>query len=815
MPIVNPNQFIDRVEKPYLSPIPQENITIASAADTIIPYADATPAFVRYTLNPSGYDGEKSITVTAPNGTVTSIPLSGGNYTPVGSGLHVIRYKGAVRRITQGTGGGVDDSPFSISFTINVLPNYAPKPLWNIRTVLERLLRVYELRTLKDTQGPRYYLNAEQAEAFEKIPAPEFAITNKTLKEALDIIGSYIHGVPKIRDDQPELNEIYVDMLGGTEQAILADPKYPYITRLFGQGVESYATELDSTVDNLVNSIDSNEGSVTEPFAGGGRSTRSEEAYARITDGNMIISTDKPIQSIQAVTCIVNGVGRDITPYVFESAEYGRLSSFDGVYPTSKAFAIYYTKGERNIKGLSFKSPNVIDGSLSNYAITNIIKAKFGLDISADAWNAGAYAQLAFIVTYTPIFSARVKVHKSLIEPNAPKSTLFFNQSDNVVETRFYGEDMKGAIARIGNVEEVRTYLLASLDYIPKAGQLWGDDYYVSGVANALYGTYCECTVALTKNYNRKSQYIGINSEWRAYEVSEKTAYRRNLVYPVYAVIGSTESGDYTLATARTAQEIRQCFQKTTSRQAITAAVVYSKDENGNTFATNTLPVISTAFGDVLSFQFGMADNYSAGAKSVRGESTTVSGWWQTDSPYTDYYGEMYAMGVKFCLTGSSGQSEPFNVPQGDYGVESIFQTDEDNPFVVEKNGGEIISLNYELQFVTTIPELIIGSALARRCPLIGAVNANDAALYVMPNRVGKFDGTIDLTQATRLSWSPSGTGNGQGDISFDSATATVSGAAWVIADEQTGDILLAANTPITAGQTINVPPISFVHNLP
>lgn len=823
MPI---NRYVKEVKKNFVSPVNFGAINIPSIRDTVI-MKDSTLNNQYYLYEKSSTDSpslqNNEITITKPTGenTVVATGLDQSATVSLDNvGIYTIRYRCVVALYSSVTIQSYPEN-FTFSFPIAVVSNVDPKPLWNIKTVVERLLRVNELRTLNDTKG-MYHLNAEQAEEFAKIPAPEFAITNKTLKEALDIVGSYIHGVPRIRDDRPELNEFVFDMLGGTEQAKLSDPQYPYITRLFGQDVESYATELNSTVDNLVNSIDPNEGSVSEPYRGGGRSTRSEEAYARITDENMIIATDKPIQSVQRLTCTVTGREIDITPYVFEAAEYGRLSSFDGVYPTSKAFAIYYSKGENNIKGLNFKSPSVFGGATSNYAITNIIKETSGVDISASAWNAGLYAQLSFNITYTPIFSSRIKVHKSLVDPNAPKSTLFFNQSDNVVETRFYGEDMKGAIARMGNVEEVRTYLLASLDYIPKAGQLWGNDYYVSGVANALYGTYCECTVALTKNYNRKSQYIGINSEWRAYEVSENTAYRRNMIYTVYAVIGSTASGDFTLITPQTAQYIKQCFQKTNGTNSITAAVVYSKDENENTFATNTLPVISTAFGDVLSFQFGMADNYSAGAKSVREQGATVSGWWQTDSPYVDYYGEMFAMGIKLCLTGVStvtggGGFDPqaiYNLPQGDYGVTPIFQTDEDNPFRVEKNGGEILSLNYELQFVTTIPELIIGSALARRCPLIGAVNANDTGLYIMPNRIGKFDGKIDLAQATRLSWSPSGTGNGQGNISFDSATATVGGAAWVIADEQSGDILLAANTPITAGQTVNIPPISFTHDL-
>ena len=755
--------------------------------------------------------------VEAPDGstaTITTDIKASGTYTPKSNGIYTVRYSFTYyKRSAIGETGPYTQN---VTFKILAVSNYAPKPLWNIRTVIERILRVYTTKTLYDTEGKTYKLNAEQAAKFEKIPAPEFAITNKTLKEALDIVGSYIHGVPKLRDDTPEFTEIYFDMLGGTERAILSDPKYPYITRLFATDIENYATELDTKVENLVNSIDPNEGSVTEPFVGGVRSTRSEERYARITESNMVISTDNPIQSIQSVRCYVNGKSVDITPYVFEAAEYGRMSSYDGVYPSSKAFAIYYEKGQKNIKGLQYKSPTVYGGATSNYAITNILKAAADIDISAKAWEDGEYGNLKFTVQYTPIFSARIKVRKSYIDPKAPKSTLYYNQSDNIVETRFYGENLKGAIARMGNVEEIRTYLLKSFDYIPKAGQLWGDDMYVSSVSCALYGTYIECTVALTKDYNRKSGYIGINSQWRAYEVSEKTAYERDMVYTDYAVIGAKSGGPNTLTTSRTGTVIRHAFQKYYTSAPITAAVVKSIDENGNIFAKNTVPVVSTAFGDVMSFRFGMADNYSAGERSDKRELSSVTGYWQTDSPYCDYYGEMFAMGLELGRTGNMDLNGDgaYDVPSGDFLSNSIFQTDDNNPLRIEKNGGEILSLNYELQFVTTIPQLVIGSALARRCPLVGSTNANAAGLYIMPKRVGKFETAIDLTQATKLEWSVDGKGNGQGDVSFDSATATVNGEAWAIADEGTGELLLAMNKPVTSGQTVEIPPISFINNV-
>ncbi|MCM1368658.1 MAG: hypothetical protein NC184_07625, partial [Roseburia sp.] len=108
-----------------------------------------------------------------------------------------------------------------------------------------------------------FILDPTQAAEFEKIEAPELAITNKTLKEALDTVGGYIHGIPRlVPDADGKLRQIHYDMLGGTEEAALSDPKYKPITNIYTQSVEDYATELDSPSENLVNTID-----VAEPFA--------------------------------------------------------------------------------------------------------------------------------------------------------------------------------------------------------------------------------------------------------------------------------------------------------------------------------------------------------------------------------------------------------------------------------------------------------------------------------------------------------------------------------------------------------------------
>lgn len=728
------------------------------------------------------------------------VPLKSGNYTVTYTREHK-------------TSNPVNGRKEEINFI--TVSNQKSLPKWTVASVIERLLDIGQVH-LK-SQSPKYELNAEQKAEFEKIEAPEFAFSKMTLREALDQIGGFIHGMARLKG-----NTIYYDMLGGTEKATLADSKYPYISNKYSQNIESYATELDSTVDNLVNILDADEGVITEPYAGGFKSIRSEEAYARITDGNMIISTAFPIYSVQKLEVRdPDGNVENITSYLFESAAYGLMSSFDGLYPRSKAFAIYYTQGQKDIKGLYFKVPNAIGGAVSKYAISNIVKAATG-------YNGTDYQKIWFRITYTPVFSARVKQHKFYYKDFAHPRSLAYNQSANLVETRYYGENMRGLIARTGNAEIIRTYRLNSFSLLPTAGQMWDDDYYVSSVTVAVMPFYIDCSVELSKDFNRLSQYIGINSMHRIYEVSEKQAFDRDIVYSDYCVIGDDRQSDgLHLISLFGANAIANTFRQTRSALPISGACVTTIAEDNSEYSA-TLPVISTAMGNTLVFSFYMEDSYSAGQKSVYGTNGEIQGYWQTNVEYNDYYGRFDFMKLQFIEQGitppmSDGNSAiPYDLPQGTYPsanekLRPLIVTPDDNPLKIRKNSTEIIRMHYQIHFVSNRKDIIVGPALTHNCPLVRGVRGEEhsAVLYVLPQPLNKFADKIDLSAATKIwDYSDGGVTAQSAGISLANKKSIVDGAAWVIADKKTGELLFGSNTPVKNGGTITLPSLTFKHNI-
>lgn len=739
------------------------------------------------------------------------------------SGVYTINYKFS---------GGSLLPPFDYyeyEFFITAVPNYDALPKWNIRRVIERVLNLAEPHTVN--VKPRYKLDPEQAAEFEKIESPEFAFTGLTLKGVLDQIGGFIHGVPRlIRGESGALDTVHYDMLGGTNPCLIGNT--PYISEIHSQNIEDYATELDSTAENLTNTLDPTEGATIEPYKSGFKTVRSEEQYAQITDGNMVIETTLPVYSVQKLEVITpDGKVGDLTGYVFEGAEYGRLSSFKGNYPTSKAFAIYYSLGERNIKGLNYKSPTVIGGAGAEYSITNIIKAATGWNISANWWKDGNYPKLAFRITYTPIFSARVLQHKPYMKKNGStfNRTLIYNQGANLIESRYYGENLKGVIARMGNYEITRTYRVLDLSLMPEIGDLWmhdGFEYYVVSVTVQTYTDFADIMVGYSRDYNRLSQYIGINSEWRAYEISERRAYKRDMVYRDFAVIGDPiDPNGKTLLTTNGFFYMQNTFFQSDAgflgrnSGSLSVANVKTYDEQGNDYSV-TLPITSAVMGNTLLFNFGMADNYSAGAKSVPDGAGKVSGYWQTDVVYSDYYG--HAAEIEFGLQ-AAGEDVAydsqigFELPQGDHSdstVSTPIRTS--NRIALDKDGSEVLRMNYQICFVTNWRDLIIGPAMTRNNPMIsGRKDGHAARLYILPNKVGRFATRIDTQNAAQVIDLDGSIGiTPDIGIFISPITPNADGAAWAIADMATGEILLARNIEVKSGEEMQMPYIDFTHSL-
>lgn len=814
----------------------------------------------------------------------------------------------------------------SATYTFSAVENQYSLKQWTITDVINRLLDLAE--PLRQGERPRFILQGinpstgaiqanSQAARFDKILAPQFSFTKQTLRECLKEIGGVVHGEPRLDiaqdSDGNYYYEVSFDLYGQTDRAgIYAKP---YIQKTVSQVIDSYASCLDSNAENLVNQLDKLAGVIVEPYAGGYKTVRTETMYARITDANMLIQTQYPIYTIEKLECgFIPGnsdLGQniDITPYVFESSIYNtRLSSYAELYPYSKAYGIMYTQGQKNLTALNFKLDDAFAPAFENYAIVNILRSATG----NQALEITDYPLLAFRVTYTPFYNSRVGQTKVNYQDYPRAAALIYNQQSNVIESRYYGENLKGVIARLGNVDKSITYNLARLSDIPKAGQMYNDDYYISTVAVEYLPTYIKCTIGLSKDFNRLSQYIGISSVKRYSEVSQGQAVERNTLWKEYIVVGDISLVDDNCHIGNNFIEaIADTFTQNSTYKPLTNVIAWGrtywrnesevtsdvsvekilltwwlqirnqKDKNikvilkingkivenvyhvtgdsinysvggitdtveviaayeteSSLIPAANLPVISSAFGNSVAFSWAYEDNYSAGAISQYaesgGENTKVTGYFQNNYQYTDYYGRLYYYNFDLQSAGTQIQDADQQkeigtaLPEGEPPAHSsgFISTVDRGSITLRKDNREALQCNFQVDFVSNRKGLIIGSALAAYNPLVRGVNSSlEAMLYVFDEPLNKFiyhaesSPDIDLSKMEaydiEVEYLPTGY------VTVSSANFAVSGKAWAIItspyektttveDEQGnvtpqtvqygGDVLIAQNMDISAG---------------
>ena len=642
---------------------------------------------------------------------------------------------------------GTMDETFKNELSFAAFSQISPKTQPTITSVCQRLLSS-GITTRYAIQSPEFSLEPAFEVEYEDILAPEFSFTNCTLFEALAQVGGYIHAIPRLISDT-DGTSFYVtfDKLGGSEQAPTMPPVVYQDSVI---NINDWCGTIASPAQNLCNTTNEG-GSITE-LADDYITVRAEDGQVEINGDNIIIRTSMPMQKLVKLECgyipnYADGktpVG-DITAYAYEDAEYSVLSSYWGTaYPYSKAWALRWKQGSNVIDGLSFRpQQSTSTGSaFANTAILNIINAKCGLTLNAtDFKNNGKwYRQLAFRVTYVPIVTARVQAVKPVAsEGGEIKNTLVYNQGANVAETSFYGEKMRGAIARLGQDVEQRTYDITTYSQMPKVGQIL-DGKYIATIDASYDRTRIRITLTLTKNFNQLSEYIGLNSNYRLYDISEKQSVERHIHYADKIYIGSTRqnSSDSTII-----QYVDQMLEKTffpvldttpDIKKVRTVGVLPFSAGNAMLDRAVILPVAAFPFGTSLCFNFSFYDNYGAGYQSSNEFEDEANKAAQRLVPYTDVYGEIshiqfFAKNTEWTPTidDQKDGGKAMLYPQFDYEhadrtnaflktATGLSVNNRGGALVINKDSREKIDVTYQVHFVATSDDYVIGPGLAEYC---------------------------------------------------------------------------------------------------
>lgn len=692
-------------------------------------------------------------------------------------------------------------------FTIDGLLNRLPLKPWTNKEVISRVLELAE--PLRENEPARFTLSETSPGVSEEdleALAPEYTFTRMNLREIMQTIGGTMHAEPRlnllISDDYKGVWTF--EKYGKTTLAEYKNYKtnvvkplneYKYTTYKRNHEIEQACNKLDGYIDNLVNRVDwesSTVSNVSENVRFGKR-LRTESVYVRIEENNdeTMLVTEYPIDRVKRIEAVYRGtvnseegvaIVKDITSFLYEKKVYNNLSSYSSSQK-SKAFALYYAQGEKNIKGFFFKVPNATGGIFDNYSIINILKAVgYPLEVLEGNGSTKDYMLLELRVQYVPVYSTRVQHSKQYLSDYLPTGrTINYSQSNNSVETRFYGENIKGVTQRLGTVEKYVTFVLRHNYNIPNAGDLWDSDFYITSIQVSVLRDHFEVTCGLSKNFNRKSKYIGVQSHKRVYEVSETMVQQRHTVLSDYIVIETEKSAlhktesNYVANVENYGQQFLSPYAfsycwtaifdgKESGRTAGTKVQSvnlrgYSYQHNGVQPYSITVPVVSASFGNVIECTCECKDNFSAGVAERRIELFTgTPNYFTEEIEYGDHYGRAYYLSYKLINDGvySVGNEEDasaflprevrLNIGE-EYASTSNFRHEGQKYLLYRKDGRESLKISYILETVAGDDSLIIGSALQTLNPII-TNNQNNwfhkAVYCVLSRELGKFEERID-----------------------------------------------------------------------
>ena len=720
----------------------------------------------------------------------------------------------------------------SAMFDVSAIIKAEPKDDYTIRDTINFLLDTCV--TLRENETPIFSLaepsdyidvSDDYKERVQRIldaTSPEFTFNKMSLFEALKMIGDYAHFLPRLKD-----KKIYFDLLGRMDYADVESLGEEY-SSVSSQSSNDFCNALDSQVNNLTNMDDEKQGSVSTPDNLGYRTLRTETGTVQITDQNIIIPTEDNIEKIISLELGYlnndNTYIGDITPFVYENDEYQTLSSYGSTYPTSKMFALKYTQGQPNITELSFEREHPVSGSFESIAIINIIFKKLNKSISwwNSFWSNEDVFKLQYRLVYTPSTDTKVTQFKANKDDIQDKPLyIAYNQSASKVSSNAYGENLKGTIAKLGNVEKTKMYILPTFDLIPKCGTLFDKDYYISVVKYEVYPNFIKCELGLSKNYNNKSAYVEINSQLEFFEYNRNIIIDRYIVYEEFCEVGTDNNDTDTnsMITNAGIDKFANSFVDNYSSTAVSCVKAQGYDADDNPLTEVVLPVISLGIGNSILLSYHYEDSVSAGNMAFDSGSTR----YQNLVKYVDIYGELDNLKLQYGISTTQPTNYNDAVNRGDtipytdnFGnMETYFETGT-NKIVLKKGVGEIPHITYQIHFVANNNNLVIGSGLTRKSTFTTS-EVHNYRLYLLQNPINKFETKIDLTNATLLGTISTTKDYTNKKVKIEDFTAPSGNyKAWAIVQTYNNynDLIIGENIDIIGGQTVTMPTFKFKRSI-
>lgn len=424
--------------------------------------------------------------------------------------------------------------------------------------VLIRLRDITPLRKLSEINNYAFTFDSALLTQLETIPAPQFRFNNQNLLQVLIEIFRYFNAFPRVKTFSGSIPVITADYFN--DYGTIIDISN-YINKAQANNAEYYVNKLDIQLENGI--PDELEVFPLEPNV----AILTSESLV-VSTNELVLKTPKPIYAIKKIIMVnryftqtnpdILSTHReiDITSLVYEEQAY-KLLPTDSVGNPSKFGSLVYKQGNNTISGFGltfpqflglynssafedriFDNPNWDDitYTLPSGTTTTLQNFTAGVDgLGVELLN-GVFG---FRVYYYPYISQRVNVVKQV--PNVGNDyTITSNQSGKALDINRGLTNAQGVIDRLGNGEVMLEKSVSNFNDRYKVGQRISTGETIVSVETTIDDDFYLSKAMLSKNFNRLSQFVGVDREFRQYEIPLEDQQQRNMLLNEYVLFSFT-----------------------------------------------------------------------------------------------------------------------------------------------------------------------------------------------------------------------------------------------------------------------------------
>lgn len=624
----------------------------------------------------------------------------------------------------------------------------------------------------------------------------ETVFEQKNLWEVLLQIGYYLHAIPYLEftDDGTDRFLLKFRQLGNTKTKADTSRK---ITVFNSLNLAEYFTQYDSYVTNLFSPQNLCEEWVT--------CKTSDPSYL-VSNDTAEIQLKYPITEIIEFDIIYNGTAKSALSVIFEKSVYEILTNADpSQISPAKGNSIYYTLGGNKIEGLSYVAPSANSDNLM--ALKYIMQKLFGVNPSV--WTQTyTFNNLRFRIKYRTQDEARITQFRPNLQDfmknssyeKYPHHEQYYGQQDKIIDSERFSANLYGKLIRVGNAIYQRQEYAES-ENEKESGDLVTineEAYYVIATENEYYPDAIMQKVTYSKNFNQLSNIVGIPSEPRFYEVSERSKVRREVRIQEFFELSSKETQAtkaqnapvyMTTAWANFVKSLLfyksrtlpnfawMSFKADRLRKHTSANSGYTTadelfpssdyEKTGNNtikplassdHADCIVPLLHFPLHDGIVFEWDMEDNFKAGDyidSGVSGKGSTVDGAYmaQQSLRYVDIMGRAdlfrFALFNKSNWTEAQTQQLPKAVIEPPANSIIGVQGNEKIAIALDKDNREELSFNYQINLLHRPTQDDTEDFIT--FPNLFGEKDNDLKVCLLNQEQSQFDENVSITSAQML----------------------------------------------------------------